>query len=172
MGHRAADSARDQLLSAPATDSARKHLVHTRVAGCHSDRFFAARQPGRGTLSRFARRAPRPCRSPPLRMTYLRFVVGEVDPDSGRELGVFHAVLGLRENGELDPHEEEQHDRIRKWFNDHLEKPTRFTASKPPFYRKKKKAISWFKDTAQEHLARMRLLVAILQNHGVSVRML
>ena len=105
-------------------------------------------------------------------MTYLRFVVGEVDPDSGRELGVFHAVLGLRENGELDPHEEEQHDRIRKWFNDHLEKPTRFTASKPPFYRKKKKAISWFKDTAQEHLARMRLLVAILQNHGVSVRML
>lgn len=66
----------------------------------------------------------------------------------------------------------EQHDRIREWFNDHLEKPTRFTASKPPFCRKKNKAISWFKDTAHEHLARIRLLVAILQNHDVPVRML
>jgi len=103
---------------------------------------------------------------------YLRFVVAEVDPDSGRELGVFQAVQLLREKGQLDPHEEEQHDRIVKWFDDHLEKPTRFTASKPPFHRKKKKAISWFKDTAHEHLARMRLWVAILHNHAIPVRML
>jgi hypothetical protein len=53
-----------------------------------------------------------------------------------------------------------------------LEVPTRFTASKPPFYRKKNKAISWFKDTAHEHLARVRELVAILEHHGISVRML
>jgi hypothetical protein len=53
-----------------------------------------------------------------------------------------------------------------------LRKPTRFTASKPPFYRKKSKAISWFKDSAQNHLAHIRGLVAILQHHGVSVRML
>jgi hypothetical protein len=103
---------------------------------------------------------------------YLRFVVAEVHPNSGKELGVFHAVLDLRERGELAQHEEEQHDQIRKWFNDYLEKPARFTASKPPFNRKKSKAISWFKDTAHEHLARVRLLVAILQNHNVPVRML
>lgn len=103
---------------------------------------------------------------------YLRFVVAEIHPDSAKELGVFHALLDLRERGELAPYEEEQHDHIRKWFNDYLEKPTRFTASKPPFYRKKSKAISWFKDTAHEHLARIRLLVAILQNHNVPVRML
>ena len=59
---------------------------------------------------------------------------------------------------------------IREWFNEHLEKPNRFTASKPPFYRKKNKAISWFKDTAHEHLARIRGLVAILKSHGVAVR--
>lgn len=85
---------------------------------------------------------------------------------------MFHAVRTLRDSGELYQHEEAQHDQIRQWFNDNLEKPTRFTASKPPFYRKQSKAISWFKDSAHEHIARVRDLVAILQQHGVSVRML
>ncbi len=102
----------------------------------------------------------------------MRSVIADIDEDSERELGVFHAVGNLREQGKLLPHEEEQHDLIRQWFNENLEKPTRFTASKPPVYRKKSKAISWFKDSAHEHLARVRSLVAILENHGVSVQML
>jgi hypothetical protein len=104
--------------------------------------------------------------------TYLRFVVADIDEDSGKELGVFHAVLGLREAGKLDEHEQELHDLTRQWFNENLEKPTRFTASKPPYYRKPNKAISWFKDTAKGHLSHVRDLVAILHNHGVSVRTL
>jgi len=52
------------------------------------------------------------------------------------------------------------------------EKPTRFTASKGPFFRKQNRAISWFKDSAEEHLSRVRELVAILRNHGVIVHML
>jgi hypothetical protein len=103
---------------------------------------------------------------------YLRFVVAEIDEDSGYELGVFHAARNLREEGKLHPHEEDEHDLIRSWFNENLEKPTRFTASKPPYYRKKSKAISWFKDTAHEHLSRVRSLAAILQNHGVLVQTL
>jgi hypothetical protein len=103
---------------------------------------------------------------------YLRFVVAEIDEDSQRELGVFHAVGYLRDRGRLSPDEEERHDALRKWFNANLEKPTRFTASKSPFHRKKSKAISWFKDSAHEHIAHVRSLVAILRNHGVSVRML
>ena len=104
--------------------------------------------------------------------TYLRFVVADIDEDSGKELGVFQAVLRLREDGKLLQHEEELHDVTRQWFNENLEKPTRFTASKPPFYRKQNKAISWFKDTAKDHLTHVRDLVAILQNHGISVRTL
>ena len=102
----------------------------------------------------------------------LRFVVQEIHKVSQKELGVFHAVGHLRDSGELCSGEEEQHDLIRKWFNENLEKPSRFTASKPPFYRKQSKAISWFKGTAHEHPDRIRTLVAILENHGVSVRML
>ena len=103
---------------------------------------------------------------------YLRFVVADIHEDSGKELGIFHAVGKLRDDGTLSCDEEEQHDLIRQWFNENLNKPARFTASKPPFYRKKSKAISWFKDRAHEHLDRARALVAILHNHGVSVRML
>jgi hypothetical protein len=103
---------------------------------------------------------------------YLRFVIANIDESTGRELGVFHAVRDLREMGKLQHHEEEQHDLIRQWFNDNLEKPTRFTASKPPYYRKQDKAISWFKDSANQHLARMRELANILERHGISVQML
>jgi hypothetical protein len=104
--------------------------------------------------------------------TYLRFVVPDIHESSGKELGVFHAVLDLREAGKLDEHEEKLHDLTRQWFNENLEKPTRFTASKAPFYRKPNKAISWFKVSAEEHLAHIRDLVAILKNHGIAVRML
>jgi len=101
---------------------------------------------------------------------YLRFVVTEIDEDSERALGVFHAVRCLRDMGKLYPYEEDHHDMVRWWFNENLERPTRFTASRAPFYRKKSRALSWFKDTATEHLARVRDLVAILENHGVPVR--
>jgi hypothetical protein len=103
---------------------------------------------------------------------FLRFVVSEIDNDSQRGLGVFQAIDKLRRRGVLSHYEEEQDDSIGRWFDKNLAKPTRFTASKPPFYRKKSKAISWFKDSAGEHIAHVRSLVAILEHHGISVRML
>jgi hypothetical protein len=102
----------------------------------------------------------------------LRFVVADIDENSGKALGIFHAIGSLRQEGKLSSHEDARHDVIRLWFNNNLAKPTRFTTSKPPFHRKKSKALSWFKDTAHEHLSRMRELVDILQNHDISVRML
>jgi hypothetical protein len=103
---------------------------------------------------------------------YLRFATPDIDDDSQKELGVFQAAYRLRGCGELYAYEEDHLDAVRTWFNNNLEKPTRFTSSKPPFYRKQSKAISWFKDTAPEHLNQVRQLVGILKNHGIEVRML
>ena len=100
---------------------------------------------------------------------YLRFVVAKIDEDSERALGVFHAVWNLRDAGKLLAYEEDQHDRVRWWFDENLERPTRFTAAKAPYWRKKNRALSWFKDTAINHIAQIRRLVAILENHGVHV---
>jgi hypothetical protein len=103
------------------------------------------------------------------RVMYLRFVVPNIDRDSQRPLGVFHAAGNLQNWGWLSPYEEEQYDLIREWFSVHLKRPTRFTASKPPYCRKPRKAISWFKDSAKEHIRHARSLAKILDNHGVLV---
>src|SRR5262245_42460531 len=58
---------------------------------------------------------------------YLRFVVAEIDEDSERALGVFHAIGYLHDAGKLHDYEEEQHDIVRWWFSEKLERPPRFT---------------------------------------------
>ena len=103
---------------------------------------------------------------------YLRFVVAKKDQESARELGIFQAFFRLRDRGELYSYEEEQYDLVRQWFNQNLARPTRFTASKPPFYRKPHRAICWFKDTARAHLGWAWSMVAMLQHHQVPVRLL
>jgi len=103
---------------------------------------------------------------------YLRFVVSEIDPDSQRYLGVFQIAARLIDSGDLYQDEFEELQGIRDWFNEHLEKPTRFTASKPPYYRKAQRAISWFKDSAIEHIAMMRKMAAFLEGRGLAVRVL
>lgn len=103
---------------------------------------------------------------------YVRFVVADIDDDSGRETGVFQAIYDLRDRGELYPYEEAEVERVRQWFNRNLDEPGRFTSAKRPYYRKKNRAISWFKDSALEHIAHMREFVSILENHGIIVEML
>jgi hypothetical protein len=103
---------------------------------------------------------------------FVRFAVAEIHERSQRGVGIFQALYRLRDAGKLYPYEEEDVRVASEWFNTHLEKPTRFTAAKPPYYRKESKAISWFRDTAHEHISRIREMVAILESHGISVQML
>jgi len=103
---------------------------------------------------------------------YLRFVVAEIDEDSERGLGVIHAAFNLRDSGKLYPYEESRLEELREWFNAHLKTPGRFTAAKPPHYRKRKRAISWFKDSAQEHIRHVHEMVGILERHGIPVKLI
>ncbi len=73
---------------------------------------------------------------------YVRFAVAEIHENSQRGVGVFQALYRLRDAGKLHPYDEEHLRSVSEWFNTHLEKPTRFTAAKPPYYRKESKAIS------------------------------
>jgi len=87
-------------------------------------------------------------------------------------MGVFQALYRLEREGKLYPHEGARWKLLKDWFNTKLAKPARFTASKPPYHRKKNRAISWFKDTANEHIGHIRELIAILEDHNIAVRML
>ena len=103
---------------------------------------------------------------------YIRFVTGEVHPDSLSETGVFQMAYRLRDESTLYDYEETLLAELLKWFNENLETPSKFTNAKPPHYRKKSKAISWFKEGAAEHVKKLRDIIAILENHGIAVRMI
>lgn len=101
---------------------------------------------------------------------FIRFAITQKDRDSSRGSGVFQVAAQLRDSGTLFEHE---HSRLRyllDWFNTHLEKPIRFTASKPPYYRKQQRAISWFKDSADEHISKAREITAIIEDQGIVVQ--
>ena len=104
---------------------------------------------------------------------FIRFVVNKEGEESGVPAGVFHALRRLEEIGVLDEAESVLMRQYYRWFKDNLKTPTKLTRSnsKAP-YRKKRKAISWFKDTATEHLRRIRDINAILEQHDVRVRMI
>jgi hypothetical protein len=103
---------------------------------------------------------------------FLRFVTAEVHQESHEELGVFQAAYRLRDKDMLSEEEKDLLQEIHEWFNKNLEKPTRFTTSKPPYYRKRQNGISWFKDSAREHIGKIREMVALLRRHDVPVRMI
>lgn len=101
---------------------------------------------------------------------FVRFVVRSLDPDSGRRQGLFQALRELHDAGKLDPLDDRDYVLVREWFNEHLAKPSRFARATSPLA--KNVAISWFKDTASEHIRQMRMMAGILERHGVQVEML
>jgi hypothetical protein len=91
---------------------------------------------------------------------YLRFVVQTLDEDSNSRSGVFQEIHRLLRSRDLPLYEEQRAQEIIDWFDEHLAKPARFAASAR--HNAAARAISWFKDSAAAHIARMRELVMIL----------
>ncbi|WP_415891175.1 hypothetical protein ACMXYV_07590 [Neptuniibacter sp. SY11_33] len=101
---------------------------------------------------------------------YIRFVVAEIDEDSGREMGIFTAGGILHEDGELYDYEIRHRKEILSWFSSNLNVPD-VQASESNYY-SKPGAISWFKSSATIHISKMREYVQILESHDVAVKQL
>jgi hypothetical protein len=100
----------------------------------------------------------------------IRFVIEKLDSDSGRRQGLFQAAKTLRESGRLSKHHEEALEELRDWFNSNLERPERQAWSSKA--NAKAQALSWFKDTAAEHIGKMREFAAILEYYDLPVQMI
>jgi len=84
--------------------------------------------------------------------TYLRFVLSPMNPDTGVRAGVFSAAYKLRDSDESADAERTELRELLDWFHANLNKPDRFNRTKSKgFYRRRTKAISWFKSEATEH---------------------
>jgi hypothetical protein len=95
---------------------------------------------------------------------FIRFVVEDLDPDSGRRQGLFQAARSLRESGVLNGPDHERLESIRDWFNENLKRPTRLAVSARPH--SKAQALSWYRDTATQHIAKMREFQEVLERYG------
>jgi hypothetical protein len=99
----------------------------------------------------------------------LRFVAGTDTQNAFRLDGVITVACVLRDNRELYEHESQWLDTIFDWFNENL--PC------PPFQRKlrsgewTRNAVCWFRDQAGEPLRRIWDIVAVLEEHGTTVRL-
>jgi hypothetical protein len=103
---------------------------------------------------------------------FMRFVTPDLHEDSHQELGVFQAIFNLRDASALSNNQEVHLEELRTWFNENLDKPKKFTNAKPPYYRKRQNGISWFKDSAKDHISKIWELVALLEAHDVRVEMI
>jgi hypothetical protein len=103
-------------------------------------------------------------------MALVRFVVLTKDEDSQKRQGLFQAIADLDDSGMLHAHEQVTRDEIKKWFSSNLERPSKFARSSKPYA--KNVAISWFKDTATEHIQMMHRLTHVLRAHGVHVEII
>ena len=101
---------------------------------------------------------------------YVRFIIHGLDEDSGRRQGLFQAVSNLEHEGALLPYEQALYDDVYQWFRHNLKKPTSF--SKSSKRGAKAAAISWFKDTAKDHIQKMREMAFILEAHGTTTVMI
>ncbi len=85
-------------------------------------------------------------------------------------MGLFQVSRELTDAKLLSQFEENQLLAIRDWFNENLEKPESFARSKKPHT--KGIAISWFKDSATEHISKMYEFSTILEAHGIVVEVI
>ena len=101
---------------------------------------------------------------------FVRFVVNEIDPDSGVRQGLYQAVSRLRDSAEISAADCDLLDEINEWFSKNLEKPTQLSISRRPHG--KAQAISWFKASAAAHIQRMRQFASVLKSHDIAVEMI
>ena len=101
---------------------------------------------------------------------YVRFVINEIDENTGVERGIIQAMFRLWRSGALSAHEEAWWADIRSWLNLDLDEPDRLARSRRPGAHAC--AISWFKASAADHITRAREVCALLAQHDISTKML
>jgi hypothetical protein len=96
--------------------------------------------------------------------TVIRFVTHATHPPFGHRSGVFKVAYALRRAlPPAAPFIEELAEQLA-WFETNMAEPTRFSTSRHP--RAQETAISWVKADADEHVRRLRLVAALVEEAG------
>jgi hypothetical protein len=97
-------------------------------------------------------------------MSYLRLIVTTQHLDSGVADGLFRTAYELRDAAQTPPAHREILEAQLAWFESHLPVPQRFNrTSSKGYYRRSTSGICWFRDSAQEHIARLFEIGRVLE---------
>jgi hypothetical protein len=99
---------------------------------------------------------------------YLRFITQFVNPYGENETGIFMSLKFLRDDYRLTTDEDVYKLKVLTgWFNDFLDKPAKFSNAKNK--NPESISLSWFKDSAKEHIQKMQELIEILERYDFVV---
>ena len=101
---------------------------------------------------------------------YLRFITEFENEWGEQETGVFQALGYLVQSDQTFEYDLQRLKEIREWFNNALDHPKRF--NKHSNKNKPNIAISWFKDSAKEHLKNMYDLIPIFDAYGIPIEVI
>ena len=82
---------------------------------------------------------------------FIRFVIGDLDRDSGRRQGLFQAGDELLSSGRMGSDDAERLQAAYRWFKTNLPVPMRFSLSARP--NAKAQALNWSRYLARAHPA-------------------
>ncbi|HWD86543.1 MAG TPA: hypothetical protein VG367_00355 [Mucilaginibacter sp.] len=84
------------------------------------------------------------------------------------ETGIFMALKYLRDDHSLTKDEDViKLKELSGWFNQNLEKPTRFSKGTSKY--NADVSLSWFKDSAKEHIKRMQDFIEIAEEYDILI---
>lgn len=99
---------------------------------------------------------------------FLRFTTQFINPYGELETGIFMALKYLRDDYSLTNSEDlKKLKELSGWFNQNLEKPTRF--SKGTSKLNADVSLSWFKDSAKEHIRRIHDFIEIAEKYDILI---
>jgi hypothetical protein len=101
---------------------------------------------------------------------YLRFITEFKNDNKEIVTGVFQAAGFLRENIHTFDYDKERLEKIKKWFNNNLAAPNKFSKSKSK--NPANVSLSWFKSSAIEHLKWMYEMKEIIGRYDIHVEVI
>ena len=99
---------------------------------------------------------------------YLRFTTQFINSYDELETGIFMALKFLRDDYSATQDEDKKKlKQLSVWFDKNLDKPTRFSNALNKS--QANVSLSWFKDSAKEHIQKIHELVVILEKYDFVV---
>ncbi|MGZ3749848.1 MAG: hypothetical protein ACXVIY_00780, partial [Mucilaginibacter sp.] len=98
---------------------------------------------------------------------YIRFITQFINEDNEPETGIFHALRFVAEHSLTQDEDANQLKTLNKWFSVNLAKPDRFSNASRPHA--EAIALSWYKDSAKEHIRLTYDIIALLEKYHLVV---